>query len=119
MGAFSLIVVINLLNRSGSEMVVNFESNKTTNDEIPSSPGYVARKETGQYDFIGKEKLRIKTYTSNLQYVHIYATRLNALRPRVQKAMSHRLKENNLNSSSSSIKSSHSSQTKKISPTKG
>merc|ERR1712226_397856 len=119
MGAFSLIVVINLLNRSGSEMVVNFESNKTTNDEIPSSPGYVVRKETGQYDFIGKEKLRIKTYTSNLQYVHIYATRLNALRPRVQKAMSHRLKENNLNSSSSSIKSSHSSPTKKISPTKG
>merc|ERR1712226_562205 len=45
MGAFSLIVVINLLNRFGSEMGVNFESNKASEDQIPSSPGHVVRKE--------------------------------------------------------------------------
>ena len=41
----------------------------------------------GQYTFSGHNKLSVKSYQHNLQYVHIYTARLNALRPRVKQAM--------------------------------
>ena len=65
-------------------MVVATDAKSMEVNETEDRP--VVRKEA-KYEFIGREKLLVKSYQPNLQYVHIYATRLNSLRPKVNKAM--------------------------------
>ena len=68
------MVVCSTVSEAGSE------------SDLTCEDGTAVRKEAS-YEVLGKDKFLFSSYSTNVQYLHLYTARLLQLRPRVKRAM--------------------------------